>query len=368
METYVNKKRWNKYTQWNQWFENEVRNQYNLPYHNYNHIAKMIDILKKYYFLNSKFEYLNSELETDATFEDLITSAIIGHDLVNGDKNELKHPFSYSENETMLSTLEFQKYLDEYTAEDGIVYSDLEIELIKNAILSTADHSQTIKIDVIDKPSMLNYYLCLFDLQSAYFGDLQNAIEWEDGIFKEYQKHPIEKYREGRLNVLKQLRETLPHTNLEFIENQVRHKTYRIGYYAGSFNPFHLGHKNIVEKAEKIFDKVIIVRALNPEKVENQIYPFPLLPNQVIHHNGLITELFDSQGGVEKFLIRGLRNEYDLATEENYRKWVTEIAHKKDIKIEFCYFFCDPCFEHISSTMLRSLKSLDESHARDYIL
>lgn len=34
----------------------------------------------------------------------------------------------------------------------------------------------------------------------------------------------------------------------------------KIGVYAGSFNPFHLGHYNILTKAEKIFDNIIIAR------------------------------------------------------------------------------------------------------------
>ena len=40
----------------------------------------------------------------------------------------------------------------------------------------------------------------------------------------------------------------------------------RLGIYAGSFNPFHKGHYNILCKAEKIFDRVIIARGINPDK------------------------------------------------------------------------------------------------------
>ena len=41
-----------------------------------------------------------------------------------------------------------------------------------------------------------------------------------------------------------------------------------LAIYAGSFNPFHIGHLNIVEKAEKIFGEgnVLIAIGVNPEK------------------------------------------------------------------------------------------------------
>ena len=45
----------------------------------------------------------------------------------------------------------------------------------------------------------------------------------------------------------------------------------KIGLYAGSFNPFHKGHLNIIMKAEEIFDKVIIARGINPTK-KNEIF------------------------------------------------------------------------------------------------
>lgn len=36
--------------------------------------------------------------------------------------------------------------------------------------------------------------------------------------------------------------------------------------YAGSFNPFHAGHLNIIQRAEKYFDKITILIAVNPNK------------------------------------------------------------------------------------------------------
>ena len=45
-----------------------------------------------------------------------------------------------------------------------------------------------------------------------------------------------------------------------------------LAIYAGSFNPFHIGHLNIVEKAEKVFGEgnVLIAMGVNPEKAKSE--------------------------------------------------------------------------------------------------
>ena len=39
-----------------------------------------------------------------------------------------------------------------------------------------------------------------------------------------------------------------------------------IGIYTGSFNPFHLGHLDILNKAKRMFDEVVIAVGHNPDK------------------------------------------------------------------------------------------------------
>ena len=38
------------------------------------------------------------------------------------------------------------------------------------------------------------------------------------------------------------------------------------GIFAGSFNPFHLGHEYVVNVASKLVDELYVVIAVNPEK------------------------------------------------------------------------------------------------------
>jgi len=58
-----------------------------------------------------------------------------------------------------------------------------------------------------------------------------------------------------------------------------------IGVFAGSFNPFHKGHYNVLQKAEKLFDKVIILseKTQTKQNVHGQsLKPLPIDNKQSI--------------------------------------------------------------------------------------
>jgi pantetheine-phosphate adenylyltransferase len=219
---------------------------------------------------------------------------------------------------------------------------------------------------------------------SKGIGDLENVIidldlhilhenflellEWEDGIFKEYQFCSITDYITGRMTFLRSILETMDDSpnNVESLIKYVSTKTYKIGIYPGSFNPFHKGHLDILHQAEKIFDKVIIARGINAEKGPT-LYELPKsLPNEKIVYTTLVSELFKKPNGinVEFTMIRGLRNEYDMAAEENLRKWVQE----SDPTIRFIYFISDSSLEHVSSSTIKGLLRFDPELAKKYIV
>ncbi|HYG15315.1 MAG TPA: adenylyltransferase/cytidyltransferase family protein [Bacteroidia bacterium] len=197
-----------------------------------------------------------------------------------------------------------------------------------------------------------------FQAADLYIFDrpLEEQITHERQVFREYAFVDWKDYREGRLKLLKTFNQN---GKTEGLMAYVRSFTPNIGVYAGSFNPFHKGHYNILLKAEAIFDKVIIAYGKNPEK-HNQLWPRPktIEYRQVVEYGGLITD-FVSSLGYEVTLVRGLRNTDDFANE------LKQYRYMKDLKpgIKSVSIYCDPEFEHISSTSIRVLEKYGRHHS-----
>lgn len=146
-----------------------------------------------------------------------------------------------------------------------------------------------------------------------------------------------------------------------------------IALFAGSFHPFHIGHLNIVEKAERIFGagNVHICLGLNPEKMDNVDYVTTIetrcqelrdnLNKPVETYEGFLHDHIQrwEDKGHNVVLIRGLRNGDDLDYERNQMRFIDDF--KKNINTTF--IVCDIEFEHISSTAIRTLKKFAGTEA-----
>ena len=116
-----------------------------------------------------------------------------------------------------------------------------------------------------------------------------------------------------------------------------------IGFYAGSFSPFTNGHLQIVKKASKCFDKVIVGIGYNAEKteridkekmkeaIEETIAEENLNNVEVVLYNGLTVDKAIECGA--DILIRGLRNGTDYEYEENI-----SAVNEKIAGLDTCYF------------------------------
>lgn len=101
----------------------------------------------------------------------------------------------------------------------------------------------------------------------------------------------------------------------------------KIGFYAGSFDPFTIGHFHIVKTASKLFDKVYVGIGINPQKnprynredmknAINLLFKNQNLNNcECILFEGLTADTATKMQA--SYLIRGLRNGMDYEFEEN---------------------------------------------------
>ncbi|MCX6130984.1 MAG: pantetheine-phosphate adenylyltransferase [Proteobacteria bacterium] len=133
----------------------------------------------------------------------------------------------------------------------------------------------------------------------------------------------------------------------------------RLAIFPGSFDPFTIGHQQIVEQSLQLFDQVIIAIGISASKV-------PLLELnlrldalretfasearvQIMSFNGLVISFAKQQGA--RFLIRGLRSETDLAFELP-RAHTTRAL---DPSIQTVFLPTAPDLSFISSTLIREI-------------
>lgn len=134
----------------------------------------------------------------------------------------------------------------------------------------------------------------------------------------------------------------------------------KIGIYPGSFNPFHIGHKNIVDKSDKLFDKVTIAQEVNLDKVDGYT---PLKLNKEIRmysieeYFGLLTDFIKEYDTIyinsDITIIRGFRNIKDIEYQQEQDYWCKKLYPE----FKSIYIQCDEEFKYISSSAIRQIQS-----------
>ena len=135
-----------------------------------------------------------------------------------------------------------------------------------------------------------------------------------------------------------------------------------IAVYPGTFDPVTYGHIDIIRRAARIFDKVIIAVAHNDEKsplfsVEERVFMLKDsiggLKNVIIDDfDGLVVDYVKGKGA--SVMIRGLRMISDF--EHEFQMALTN--RKLSEKIETIFMMPNESYSYISSKLIKEAASL----------
>ena len=128
--------------------------------------------------------------------------------------------------------------------------------------------------------------------------------------------------------------------------------------FPGSFDPFTIGHYNLVERALVIADEVVIAVGMNEKKpgwipVEERVRAISTLYNQyarvsVKTYTGLTTDFAKTVGATA--ILRGVRSVQDF----EYERQMADV-NRYLTGIETICLFADPRLADISSSIVREL-------------
>jgi pantetheine-phosphate adenylyltransferase len=140
--------------------------------------------------------------------------------------------------------------------------------------------------------------------------------------------------------------------------------------YTGSFDPITLGHLDVIGRAARIFDRLVVGVGINPDKhpmftLEERVRlvrtSVASLPNvEVESYSGLSVAFVRNSGA--QVLLRGVRSLTDIDAE-----FTMTLANRKlDPEVETVFLMSDAAYSHISSSLLKQITPLadDASLAR----
>ena len=130
--------------------------------------------------------------------------------------------------------------------------------------------------------------------------------------------------------------------------------------FPGSFDPFTIGHHDIVVRGLELFDEIIIGIGRNYTKrdtfpIEERLVAIQRTYSdesrvRVLTYDGLTVDFAAEQNA--QFILRGVRSTIDFEYERNIAE-----ANKQLSGIETILLYTRPEYAHISSTLVRDLYS-----------
>lgn len=136
--------------------------------------------------------------------------------------------------------------------------------------------------------------------------------------------------------------------------------------YAGSFDPFTLGHLDIVNRASLMFDEVIVALGTNTSKTSlfTADEKFEMIEEVLASNSndnvkviqftdGLIVDLAKELNA--KVMLRGLRSVTDMEYEMN----IASMNKTQAPEIESVFLMADEKFRFVSSSLIKEIAQFD---------
>ncbi len=136
----------------------------------------------------------------------------------------------------------------------------------------------------------------------------------------------------------------------------------RRAVYTGVFDPIHLGHLDIIQRASKIFDELIVAVGINPDKatffsieervrlIQSVVTPYSNV--RILPFTGLAVHFVRAEKA--RIMVRGLRTLSDM----EYEFTMSLMNLNLDPGIETVFLMAKEEFSHVSSSFLRQIATL----------
>lgn len=136
----------------------------------------------------------------------------------------------------------------------------------------------------------------------------------------------------------------------------------QVAVYTGSFDPITLGHLDVIERASRIFNHIVVGVGINPDKqplfdqeerVKLVEAAVAYLDNVTVRRfNGLSVTFVREQKA--QVVLRGVRSLTDIEAE-----FTMTLANRMlDPEIETVFLMADAQYSHISSSLLKQITPL----------
>jgi pantetheine-phosphate adenylyltransferase len=133
----------------------------------------------------------------------------------------------------------------------------------------------------------------------------------------------------------------------------------RVAVYTGVFDPVHLGHLDVIQRARLLFDQVVVGVGINPDKepffrTEERVRLLQEVVKQFLNvtvqrFDGLAVTFVKELGA--RVMIRGLRTTSDMEYEFN----MSLANQAMDPDIETVFLMAKDKYSHLSGNLLRQI-------------